>query len=86
MNPEKKARLTRAGWTAGDRSVSIDLLVRSLLAIGADPGEIAKLIKRADSKRAAQVRAAAPPAQAAALGRTSRSMRARSSSSATARS
>ncbi len=110
MNPEKKARLARAGWTAGDaagfldltpeesqfvemklalaegvrefrekrgltqtelaqelgssqsrvakmeaghRSVSIDLMVRSLLAIGAAPSEIAKLIKRADSKRAA---------------------------------
>lgn len=110
MNPEKKARLARAGWTAGDaagfldltseesqfvemklalaagvrelrekrgltqtelaqelgssqsrvakmeaghRSVSIDLMVRSLLAIGAAPNEIAKLIKRADSKRAA---------------------------------
>ncbi len=38
---------------AGDRSVSIDLLLRSLLAIGAAPGEIAKLIRRADSKRAA---------------------------------
>lgn len=110
MNPEKKARLARAGWTAGDaagflhltpeesqfvemklalaagvrefrekrgltqtelaqelsssqsrvakmeaghRSVSLDLMVRSLLAIGAAPSEIAKLIKRADLKRAA---------------------------------
>lgn len=42
-----------AKMEAGHRSVSIDLLVRSLLAIGADPGEIAKMIKRADSKRAA---------------------------------
>ncbi len=42
-----------AKMEAGDRSVSIDLLLRSLLAIGAAPGEIAKLIRRADSKRAA---------------------------------
>lgn len=42
-----------AKMEAADRSVSIDLLVRSLLTIGAAPTEIARLIKRADSKRAA---------------------------------
>jgi ribosome-binding protein aMBF1 (putative translation factor) len=36
-----------AKMEAGDRSVSLDLLVRALLAIGAAPGEIAKLIRRA---------------------------------------
>jgi hypothetical protein len=38
---------------AGDRSVSLDLLVRSLLDIGAKPAEIAKWIKRSESARAA---------------------------------
>lgn len=42
-----------AKMEADDRSVSIDLLFRSLLAIGAAPVEIAKLIRHADSKRAA---------------------------------
>lgn len=42
-----------AKMEAGDRSVSLDLMVRSLLAIGAAPGEIAKLIKSAESRRAA---------------------------------
>jgi DNA-binding XRE family transcriptional regulator len=42
-----------AKMEAGDRSVSLDLMVRSLLAIGAAPAEIAKLIKSADSRRAA---------------------------------
>lgn len=42
-----------AKMEAGDRSVSLDLMVRSLLAIGVVPGEIAKLIQRADSRRAA---------------------------------
>ena len=42
-----------AKMEAGDRSVSLDLMVRSLLAIGAAPREIAKLIQRADDKRAA---------------------------------
>ncbi len=31
---------------AADRSVTVDLMMRSLLAIGATPGEIARLIKR----------------------------------------
>jgi hypothetical protein len=36
-----------------DRSVTVDLIMRSLLAIGATPGEIAKLIKRMGPRRAA---------------------------------
>ena len=36
-----------------DRSVTVHLLMRSLLAIGATPGEIAKLIKRVNKHRAA---------------------------------
>lgn len=42
-----------AKMEAADRSVTVDLMMRSLLAIGATPGEIAKLIKRADTRRAA---------------------------------
>ena len=42
-----------AKMEAGDRSVTVDLMVRSLLAIGATPGEIAKLIKRVETLRAA---------------------------------
>jgi predicted XRE-type DNA-binding protein len=38
---------------AADRSVTVDLMMRSLLAIGATPGEIAKLIKRVETRRAA---------------------------------
>jgi hypothetical protein len=38
---------------AADRSVSVDLMVRSLLAIGVTPGEIAKLIKRVETHRVA---------------------------------
>jgi transcriptional regulator with XRE-family HTH domain len=38
---------------AADRSVTLDLMMRSLLAIGATPGEIAKLIKRVEPHRAA---------------------------------
>jgi len=38
---------------AADGSVSLDLMMRSLLAIGATPGDIAKLIKRAETHRAA---------------------------------
>jgi len=34
-------------------SVTLDLMMRSLLAIGATPGEIAKLIKRLGPRRAA---------------------------------
>lgn len=42
-----------AKMEAADRSVSVDLMMRSLLAIGATAGEIAKLIKRVDTRRAA---------------------------------
>jgi len=42
-----------AKMEAGDRSVSLDLLVRSLLSIGAGPSEIAKWIRRAETTRAA---------------------------------
>ncbi|MBN9660442.1 MAG: helix-turn-helix transcriptional regulator [Acidobacteria bacterium] len=42
-----------AKMEAGDRSVSLDLLVRSLLSIGASSGEIAKWIKRAETRSAA---------------------------------
>ena len=42
-----------AKMEAADRSVTVDLMVRSLLAIGATPGEIAKLIKRVEARRAA---------------------------------
>ena len=38
-----------AKMEAGDRSVSLDLLVRSMLSIGASPSEIANLIKRAEA-------------------------------------
>jgi predicted XRE-type DNA-binding protein len=42
-----------AKMEAADRSVTVDLMMRSLLAIGATPGEIAKLIKRVQPGRAA---------------------------------
>lgn len=42
-----------AKMEAADRSVTVDLMVRSLLAIGATPGDIAKLIKRVETRRAA---------------------------------
>jgi DNA-binding transcriptional regulator YiaG len=42
-----------AKMEAADRSVTVDLMVRSLLAIGATPGEIAKLINRVKPGRAA---------------------------------
>jgi hypothetical protein len=42
-----------AKMEGADRSVTIDLMMRSLLAMGATPGEIAKLIKRAERRRAA---------------------------------
>jgi len=38
---------------AADRSVTVDFMMRSLLALGATPGEIAKLIKRVETRRAA---------------------------------
>ncbi len=42
-----------AKMEAADRSVTVDLMMRSLLAIGATPGHIAKLIKRVEPGRAA---------------------------------
>jgi DNA-binding XRE family transcriptional regulator len=42
-----------AKMEAGDRSVSLDLLMRSLLSIGATPAQIAKWIRRAEIERAA---------------------------------
>lgn len=42
-----------AKMEAADRSVSLDLIMRSLLAIGATATEIAKWIKRAEPARAA---------------------------------
>ncbi len=42
-----------AKMEAADRSVTVDLMMRSLLAIGATPGQIAKLIKRIETHRAA---------------------------------
>jgi transcriptional regulator with XRE-family HTH domain len=38
---------------AADRSVSLDLIMRSLLAIGATATDIAKWIKRGETARAA---------------------------------
>ena len=42
-----------AKMEAADRSVTLDLMMRTLLAIGATAGQIAKLIKRVDVRRAA---------------------------------
>ncbi len=42
-----------AKMEAADGSVTLDLMVRSLLVIGATPGDIAKLIRRADKGQAA---------------------------------
>jgi DNA-binding XRE family transcriptional regulator len=42
-----------AKMEAGDRSVSLDLTMRSLLTIGATTSEIAKWIRRAEAHRAA---------------------------------
>jgi DNA-binding XRE family transcriptional regulator len=42
-----------AKMEAADPSVSIDLMMRSLLAIGATPGAIAKLIRQSETRRAA---------------------------------
>jgi DNA-binding XRE family transcriptional regulator len=42
-----------AKMEAADRSVTLDLMMRSLLAIGATPVEIARLIKRVGTSRAA---------------------------------
>ncbi len=49
----KSSQSRVAKMEAGDRSVSLDLLVRSLLSVGASPAEIAKWIKRAETTRAA---------------------------------
>lgn len=42
-----------AKMEAGDRSVSLDLMMRSLFSIGATATEIAKWIRRAETDRAA---------------------------------
>jgi ribosome-binding protein aMBF1 (putative translation factor) len=42
-----------AKMEAGDRSVSLDLMMRSLLTIGATATEIARWIRRAETNRAA---------------------------------
>jgi hypothetical protein len=42
-----------AKMEAADRSVSLDLVVRSLLTIGATATDIARWIRRAETKRAA---------------------------------
>jgi len=42
-----------AKMEAADGSVTLDLMMRSLLVIGATPGDIAKLIKRVETHRAA---------------------------------
>jgi DNA-binding XRE family transcriptional regulator len=42
-----------AKMEAGDASVSLDLMVRSLLEIGAMPADIAKLIRSTRARRAA---------------------------------
>ncbi len=42
-----------AKMEAGDRSVSLDLMMRSLVTIGATATEIAKWIRRAETNRAA---------------------------------
>jgi len=42
-----------AKMEAGDHPVPLDLLIRSLLTIGAGSADIARWIKRADSTRAA---------------------------------
>jgi DNA-binding transcriptional regulator YiaG len=42
-----------AKMEAADRSVSLDLIMRSLLTIGATATDIAKWIKRAETERAA---------------------------------
>ena len=38
---------------AGDRSVSLDLMIRSLISVGAGPAEIARIIRRAGAHEAA---------------------------------
>ena len=48
----KSSQSRVAKMEAGDRSVSLDLLVRSLLNIGASPAEIGKWIKRSERRAA----------------------------------
>ena len=38
---------------AGDASVSLDLMIRSLISVGASPAEIAKIIRKAEEHEAA---------------------------------
>jgi len=38
---------------AGDRSVSLDLMIRSLISVGASPAQIARIIRRAEEHEAA---------------------------------
>jgi predicted XRE-type DNA-binding protein len=38
-----------AKLAAGDRSVSLDLMIRSLISVGAGPAEIARIIRRAEA-------------------------------------
>jgi ribosome-binding protein aMBF1 (putative translation factor) len=38
---------------AGDRSVSLDLMIRSLISVGASPAQIARIIRRAEVHTAA---------------------------------
>jgi predicted XRE-type DNA-binding protein len=47
------SQLRVAKMEAGDRSVSLDLLVKSLLRIGVSPTAIAKWIRRAETNRVA---------------------------------
>ncbi len=61
QRPTQTALATRLGSSqsrvakmeAADRSVSLDLLVRALLSIGASSPEIARWIRRAETTRAA---------------------------------
>ena len=63
MKPDKRRRLERAGLgssqsriaklEAADASVSLDLMIRSLISVGAGPVEIAKIIRTADAHEAA---------------------------------
>jgi ribosome-binding protein aMBF1 (putative translation factor) len=47
---------------AGDRSVSLDLMIRSLISVGAGPAEIAKIIRRAEAHESAGKSAGEPDA------------------------
>jgi hypothetical protein len=54
MHSAKRKKLKAAGWElgAGDPCVSIDLLMKSLLALGAPPKEVAKAISLSTSHAA----------------------------------